>query len=305
MTSRRWGATFGALTKAVVFSFSLIVTAWAQDGDIIAKARQRQDDPIIKTTLDQAVGTRSTQAERENATRELEGLVKRYDAEHHAIANEDLAKDAARIKRNPLYSDPAEKKSANWFSNSMEKLGSLLRRLTTPKIKTPDMNVPAWNASWLGATLMVLAWTLLGGIVLLFVYWMVKHFRWKATLKRRAKAVLDEDEPERTLDEWLALADEHEREGRYREAVRCLYLACLLKFDEAGVARFDRGQTNWEHLYRIEGSLKLPYGLDFREPTRMFDRIWYGHIVRGAADVTMFRDIYLDIKSALSVARAA
>ena len=114
--------------------------------------------------------------------------------------------------------------------------------------------------------------------------------------------MLEDDEPERSLDEWLAEADTLQAQGRYREAVRALYLASLLRFDEARVARFQRGQTNWEHLTRIEASPTMPKDLDFRATTRLFDRIWYGRIVRGKEDVDQFRAWYLNITNTLRAA---
>ncbi len=107
--------------------------------------------------------------------------------------------------------------------------------------------------------------------------------------------MLDEDEPERTLDEYLELADKLVSEQRFREAVRCLYLACLLRLDEERVIRFHRGQTNWEHLARFESSPKRPPGLDLRSPTQAFDLIWYGMRPTGLEDVEKFRQWYQQV----------
>jgi len=115
--------------------------------------------------------------------------------------------------------------------------------------------------------------------------------------------MLEQDEPERTLDEWLDMANKLTADGKYREAVRCLYLACLLRFDEHLVARFDRGQTNWEHLARIRASSRMPIGLDFESPTKRFDTIWYGHRTRGLSDVDQFKDWYGRITEALAGAK--
>jgi hypothetical protein len=152
--------------------------------------------------------------------------------------------------------------------------------------------------------LIPVVWVILAGLLLAFIVFAVRFVSFSKSKKRKAKAVLEEDEPERTLDEWLALADAHEREGRFREAVRALYLACLLKFDERNVARFIRSQTNWEHLARIESSPKLPVGLDFRAATKAFDQVWYGHKVRGRADVDEFRAWYLSVTEGLKAAAA-
>ena len=111
--------------------------------------------------------------------------------------------------------------------------------------------------------------------------------------------MLSEEEPELSRDEYLEEADRLNSEGRHREAVRYLYLACLLLFDESGVARFVRGETNWEHLRRIEASEKRPGDLDFQPATRKFDVVWYGMRVEGPSDVQAMRDWYVLIAERL------
>jgi hypothetical protein len=167
----------------------------------------------------------------------------------------------------------------------------LPKRGPTTGFQLPQTSIPGW--------IVPAMWFLIGGIILTFGYFVFRHFTWKRALTRKAKAVLEEDEPERTLDEWLTLEDEHVAAGRYREAVRAMYLSCLLKFDEAGVARFIRGETNWEHLARISASAKKPESVDFRPPTQSFDRVWYGFHVKGIEDVEVFRSWYGQITEAL------
>ena len=144
----------------------------------------------------------------------------------------------------------------------------------------------------MGGFLQIAIYSLLGALVGLFVYVAVRHIKWKANLARKAKALLEDDEPVRSRDEWLEAADKLEREGKYREAIRALYLASLLAFDEHRVARFERRETNWEHLRRIQISPRLPQGLDFLPATQLFDRVWYGHQINGSNDVKSFRFMY-------------
>lgn len=206
---------------------------------------------------------------------------------------------ASEVKRSPLYHDPGIQESSNWIERSMRALGEFLSTLfrSRPETQMPEMRRPASmpDLRWV----VVLIYGLLASVLIFFLFIAFRKFQWRATLKRKASAMLDEDEPERTLDEWLAMADRLIGEGKYREAVRCLYLACLLRFDEAGVARFIRSETNWEHLARISSSPTLPADLDFRVPTREFDRIWYGFRVNGMEDVALFREWYLRLTSAL------
>ena len=147
-----------------------------------------------------------------------------------------------------------------------------------------------------------LVWVLLGLLAALlgaFLYFVFRHFSWKKGLERKAKAMLGEDEPELSRDEYLTEADRLTAEGKFREAVRYLYLASLLLFDENGVARFIRGQTNWEHLRRIEASDAKPDGLDFEPPTQKFDQVWYGMRVQGQSDVDAMRGWYLQVANRL------
>lgn len=203
---------------------------------------------------------------------------------------------AKEIKSSPLYRDPGLQEQSNWLSGAMERIANLIpRNEGRPDVNMPAMAVPGW--------IVPMVWVILAALVLVIGYFVLKHVSWKRALKRKAKAVLEDDEPERTLDEWLALADGHLAEGRYREAVRAMYLSCLLKFDEAGIARFIRGETNWEHLARISSSVKKPESVDFRPPTQAFDRIWYGYHIRGREDVEQFRVWYQQIVEALRSVR--
>jgi len=209
-----------------------------------------------------------------------------------APADASAAADAKRIKSSPLYRDPGVQEQSNWLDGAIKRLLDLLpKRSPNANIRLPQTAIPTW--------IVPIMWFLLGAIVLVFGYFVFRHFSWKRALTRKAKAMLEEDEPERTLDEWLSLADEHAASGRYREAVRAMYLSCLLKFDEAGIARFIRGETNWEHLARISASPKKPASIDFRQPTQTFDRIWYGFHVKGQEDVDLFRSWYQQITEAL------
>jgi|GEM_PF-4910711 len=211
--------------------------------------------------------------------------------------------DVQRIKSSPLYKDEALAQ-ANWFERALEGFGNWISKFLN-RHSDDGPSAPGWTGpSLLGPWVIYVMWALLAGAALTFLFFAVRMFRWRITLTRKAKTMLEEDEPERTLDEWLERAAMLESQGHYREAVRCLYLACLLKFDELGVARFDRGQTNWEHLRRIEASPNLPGGIDFRPATRAFDLIWYGMRVNGAADVARFRAWYQEI-SAMNLRKAA
>jgi hypothetical protein len=216
----------------------------------------------------------------------------------------DQAAAAKKIGSNPLYQQSAKPERANWLSGAIKRLENVFKRREQQDSGEgfrPEFAPPATGAGFL----IYFVWFLLAAILIAFIVYALRFVQFGKLRSRKAKAMLDDDEPERTLDEWLALASQFEAEGKYREAVRALYLACLLKFDEKNVARFLRGQTNWEHLNRIESSPKKPAGLDFRSPTQAFDQIWYGHKVRGAVDVEEFRGWYSAVTDSLATGVAA
>ena len=175
-----------------------------------------------------------------------------------------------------------ERVSSSW-------LGRALSRLRAPSFDFPRSSGPPTVAVGPWATFLM--WGLLALLGGFAVFLLARYVRLPG-LKRRSKAMVDDSEPERTADAWLSEADALIAQGRFREAVRGLYVAGLLRFDEAGVARFDRNQTNWEHLRRIESSPKTPTGTETREATGRFDRVWYGHLPVGSADATAMRAWY-------------
>jgi hypothetical protein len=208
---------------------------------------------------------------------------------------------AKKIKSSPIYRDPGPKQTSNWLANAFERLNNAgkLDCKCKPNMSTQPGTVH--SSSFFIYGIYVVFISVLAG----FIIFAISKFSWSKKLQRKAKSLLDEDEPDRSLDEWLEMADKLEREGRYREAVRCLYLACLLKIDEARIARFERSQTNWEHLERIEASPTRPANLEFREATKAFDIIWYGMQVDGSNDVMRFRNWYREVTQAVRPREAA
>lgn len=211
---------------------------------------------------------------------------------------QDPNAEAAKIIKDPKYSDQGAMGDKNWLSASFEKLGQAISDMISSWFK--DNRRSGGNAAALpsigGLSFLVpimqglLILLLLGGLI-----WMILAIRKSPRFKKKSTGgLLEDDEPDRTADEWLVEAARLEGQGQIREACRCLYIACLVRLDEAGVARFDRGQTNWEHQRRIEFSPKMISGLTFLEATKRFDLVWYGRTF-SQADLDFFRSQYKDI----------
>ncbi|HEY3780611.1 MAG TPA: DUF4129 domain-containing protein [Fimbriimonadaceae bacterium] len=223
-----------------------------------------------------------------------------------APATNNVESQIKSIKSSPLYKDTGTGNDENWLSKAFSRLFNRHSGEDPRKPDIPEMQAP--NLGGIGLVSKLFIYGLIGLLIAAVIFFLVlafRHFKWKKTLKHKASALLEEDEPERSADEWLRLAEGLSLQGRFREAVRCLYLACLLRIDEAKVARFIRSETNWEHLARIQASPKRPPSLDMLSPTKSFDRIWYGHQVRGAADVDQFKIWYEEVVASLRAAEAA
>lgn len=280
LLSSAFAETYGELQSRIATAKPAEVVAAVRESTLLTTDKQLRSlleskEPIAKraTSLRDWVGTRAWAAT--------------------VAPKQDGKALAERAKRSRLYIDQAEKAKSNWLENAFK---GLQFNFPQPKLN-PNSN--PFGGLFSGPLLVQIMWGLLALAGIALAWFAVQHIRKIQSRKRVATAILEEDEPERTVDEWLAQADALAAEGRHRESVRCLYLATLLRIDEAGIARFERSETNWEHLSRIEASNKLPSEIEFRTPTKAFDRIWYGFIVRGQADVDEFRAIYQNVLQAL------
>jgi hypothetical protein len=126
-----------------------------------------------------------------------------------------------------------------------------------------------------------------------FVIYLVSQIK----LKRQPDSgnvdnLMSEEEARRSADQWLTEADKLAARGEFRAAVRCLYLACLIRMDESNTLRFERHQTNWEHLYRFRDLTNKPGNFQLEPLTQKFDNAWYGFIPQSQTDVDWFKSEY-------------
>ena len=207
-------------------------------------------------------------------------------------------KSVGEIKRQPEFRDSTQRQGRNWFSSALERIGKatndFFERIFNrpPQQDRQEGSIPAG----IGTILINLVIVILAILLIWFLFWAISKIRIAKAARigghKGGSSVLEDDEPDRTADEWLKRAAEMESQGEYRLAVRCLYLACLVRLDENNVAQFRRHETNWEHLARIMTSPNRPTKLQFLPPTRLFDIVWYGNQGRGLSDVAEMREFY-------------
>lgn len=240
------------------------------------------------------------------AQRDAERLLQsRLWTEHQSAPGRirDAAKESKRILQDPRYYDPGPTGQRNWMSRAVQRILDWIRELFN-KLDAPKPTVMG-GGSFAPAFLVPIVWILLGLGLLFFLGFFIYKFSFAGAVRRKKVGVLSEDEEALSSDEWLVRARELEAKGEFREAVRCLYLAVLLRLDEAAILRFVRHETNWEHLKRYERAQRQLTDFDLRTLTKLFDRVWYGQIVEGPRDVQLVRDTYTALLETLKRGAAA
>lgn len=174
---------------------------------------------------------------------------------------------AKKILASPNYSSQSPTYE-NWLSRAFNRIHWLQIKWPRLKIKPPVLGFD-WS------TVTVVAWGLIIGLVAALLITAIVLFRRSHAFRRRA-ALGDEGEADANSEGWLERAEEWASKGDYRRAIRCAYIAGLLHFDTAHIARFDRTETNWQHLDRIERSPAVPPDVSYRPQTKVFDNVWYG-----------------------------
>jgi len=155
----------------------------------------------------------------------------------------------------------------------------------------------AWLLGILGELLAMLTATAAGSIaglvlfavmVLLIVLLTTRLVRGMSRSPEVAAAVVSP--PRRSAADWRAEAGAHERDGEWRQAVRCRYRALVADLASRGVVEELAGRTSGE--YRGEVGRNLPGAAEaFAGATALFERAWYGRRPTGAAESARFRDL--------------
>lgn len=140
----------------------------------------------------------------------------------------------------------------------------------------PRTNLATGEAAQTVSTLLVWGIVASGGLLIAITlsYWLRRllgSFVADAETRRRREA--GEAAP------LTASAARHQatslaQQGNYRQAVRRLYLAALLRLDELHLLRYDRSLTNREVLARTDEA--QPVRRHLVPVVETFDRIWYG-----------------------------
>jgi hypothetical protein len=130
-------------------------------------------------------------------------------------------------------------------------------------------------------------WIILAVIVGV-VGWLL--WRWGRSVRREGAAqVATTADVGRAPAAWIADAQEHERAGRWRDAVRCRYRALVADLAAAGRLEEVPGRTTGEYLARLREA-RPDAAEPFAAATGVFERAWYGQDDVDAQDVEAVRE---------------
>lgn len=200
------------------------------------------------------------------------------------VSDEKIIDSAKRIlsgneyKRefyNPL-ADTA-KKIMQFFKDRLEDIGDFIDRLiphrefdSTPRVSTPDVHVPNMMEYLPGIIITLVVIAVVVGVFL---------FYYKKMTFKNLKAKMEEDEELlltlKDFDEVEALAVRTAESGDYAKAVRYLYLALLLKFNEGALIEIERAKTNRQYMRELAAS-QFAMVREAEDFTLKFNYLWYG-----------------------------
>ena len=189
--------------------------------------------------------------------------------------------------------------------------------LSRPEFRQPPKSLYERATQWLDEQLERVLSTLLSGgrdsvvawIALVAVVALVGFLLWRfITTTRRDPRIRTEPlhvttEVRRTAAEWERDADEHERAGRWRDALRCRYRALVARLGSAGVVDDDdASRTPREHRLEADHALPVDAARSFAEAVDLFERAWYGHRPMGEGEGARFRSLADGVLAAATAA---
>lgn len=174
-----------------------------------------------------------------------------------------------------------------------------LRRWLERLFRTEPRRMPSWSgvgdSGATAANVLVLLLVTAVIVVLGVLLWKARPRRTTSAGIPDSISLADAEAPgtesalSRPPEGWASIADQLAAQGRFREAIRSLYLALLSRLHRDGSIDYHPAHSNWDYLRRFRGP---PAWLSpFRELTRRFDVAYYGNAAVGPTGYHAFREL--------------
>ncbi|BAZ28429.1 hypothetical protein NIES4074_08620 [Cylindrospermum sp. NIES-4074] len=153
-----------------------------------------------------------------------------------------------------MSTDAFEKTNWGWqFSQFQQQVGEWVEyQFSRFQKALPEL--PEWSINpWLGEFLKILFWLVLGLLVTWIVWRLWQEFSpfvysWLAGVRNPTDTGAKNPSRELSINLLLTQAQEFSRQGNYREACRCVYLALLQQLHEKAIALQQPSRTDGEYL---------------------------------------------------------
>jgi hypothetical protein len=189
---------------------------------------------------------------------------------------EEVRQLADEILSRPRYDEGSD----SWLERFVEAINDLLDNL-----------FGSGDASQGGGDLPpIVSWLVLAVFLALVVgllVWAVRSGGWGRRRTATEEPVILSPEEQRSADAWLAEAERHEAEGRWREGLLCRYRSLVTELVRAEVVSDVAGRTAGEYVREVSTGRPAVAG-SFAAATELFEAAWYGGVETGEAERDRF-----------------
>lgn len=136
----------------------------------------------------------------------------------------------------------------------------------------------------------VLLYGVIAAAVILLVWTLIKTGVMPPIMLRTGRVrALDAEVEDITEIDFERLIGVEVDSGRYRSAIRYLYLRSLRDLQDRGLLTYKRDRTNRAYARDLAGTA---FAVPFSECVRVFERVWYGDTMATADDYASYATVF-------------
>ncbi|MDP4179669.1 MAG: hypothetical protein Q8942_01105 [Bacillota bacterium] len=163
-------------------------------------------------------------------------------------------------------------KISDVIQNILDKIRELLDRINPPEPNLPIK--PRGISSGASVVFQFFCILLLLAIVVVGAYFLLRKLRSERKIKENedSELLVMLKDPDSVMQQVM----EFYSKGDFRQGLRYLYLALLLKLNEQEFIKIDKAKTNKQYLNELYKNEYINYNR-VNEFTRIFNKCWYGN----------------------------
>ena len=198
--------------------------------------------------------------------------------------------------------DSFEKNNLGWqLSQLQQRIGEWWELQTSrfaPNV--PNLSLPSWWDSPILQKLVKTAFWVILGLLFIWVSWqMWRRFHpYIYSLTNSLSQIAENGSKAPTQDlsavTWLQRSQKFQRQGNYREACRCLYMAMLQRLNDSGIAPHHSSRTDGEYLQLVQ---QLPQSQPYRTLIMTHQRLCFSNAEVSSAVFEQCEQAYREIEA--------